>query len=369
MKLLFIVYSVIDETNGISKKIQAQVEGLRKTGIDVSLCHYLEIEGIRYWAVNGKPIALIGSGITAHLRYYYYFSPIFEYIKENAVDIVYLRYVHNATPFMLYFFKNLKKWNIKLFIEIPTYPYDGEYPHPNLLKKIQLRIEKLSRGTFNKYVKKVITYSDDKEIFDIETIRLSNSIALNRIPLKERKINEGNIRFIGVANLSFWHGFDRFLYGLHNYYLTTNERNIFFDIVGNGDLMVELKNLSKNLRLEDVVIFHGSLSGKQLDDVFERADIGVGCLGCHRKGIKEVKSLKNVEYAARGIPFIYSENNSDFDSMKYVIKIIPDESPINISEILTAFYHIDKDPEHIRETITHLSWDEQMKKVHKFLIE
>ncbi|MEG2480028.1 MAG: hypothetical protein RSA50_07120, partial [Mucinivorans sp.] len=43
------------------------------------------------------------------------------------------------------------------------------------------------------------------------------------------------------------------------------------------------------------------------DDLFEQADIAIGSLARHRSGITTIKTLKNREYAARGIPFIYSE--------------------------------------------------------------
>lgn len=48
--------------------------------------------------------------------------------------------------------------------------------------------------------------------------------------------------------------------------------------------------------------------------------MGIASLGRHRNGITRIKTLKNREYAARGIPFVYSENDSDFDGMPYVMK-------------------------------------------------
>ncbi len=38
--------------------------------------------------------------------------------------------------------------------------------------------------------------------------------------------------------------------------------------------------------------------------------------------IFKIKTLKNREYAARGIPFIYSEIDDDFENMPYIIKVI-----------------------------------------------
>ena len=125
-----------------------------------------------------------------------------------------------------------------------------------------------------------------------------------------------------------------------------------------GLLIEELKN-----KLEKYIIIHGSQHGSKLDELFELADIGIGSLARHRCGISNIKTLKNREYAARGIPFIYSENDSDFDSMPYVLKVTADDSPINIESIID-FYRVNKySPVQIRESINDLSWEKQMKNV------
>ena len=95
--------------------------------------------------------------------------------------------------------------------------------------------------------------------------------------------------------------------------------------------------------------------------------MAVGCLGCHRKKIKEISSLKNVEYAARGIPFIYSEINRDFDEMPYVKKEVPDDSPINICNLIDWRKNVSLQPIEIRNTIVNsLSWTSQMKRVTEY---
>jgi hypothetical protein len=67
-----------------------------------------------------------------------------------------------------------------------------------------------------------------------------------------------------------------------------------------------------------------------LDELFEQADMGIGSLARHRSGITHIKTLKNREYAARGLPFIYSEMDSDFEGKPYILKAKADESPIEI---------------------------------------
>ena len=109
--------------------------------------------------------------------------------------------------------------------------------------------------------------------------------------------------------------------------------------------------------------FHGLLYGDELNRVFLDTDLCVGCLACHRKHIVEVKSLKNVEYAMRGIPMVYSEQNNDFDNRPYVLKATADESPVDVADLLLRFEKAERDPETIRRSVAHLSWEFQMKKL------
>ena len=115
--------------------------------------------------------------------------------------------------------------------------------------------------------------------------------------------------------------------------------------------------------LQDRVIFHGQLFGDELTKVFNQCQFAIGSLGRHRSGITVIKTLKNREYATRGIPFIYSEQDSDFDHQPYVLKAPADESPIDIEQIIEFMVHFTMKPENIRHTVDHLSWQLQMNRV------
>ena len=121
--------------------------------------------------------------------------------------------------------------------------------------------------------------------------------------------------------------------------------------------------LEKYPFIKDKIIFHGTLFGKELDDVFNQCQFAIGSLGRHRSGITVIKTLKNREYATRGIPFIYSEQDSDFDHQPYIIKAPADETPIDIRRIMDFMAHFSMKPEEIRKTVEPLQWKYQMKKV------
>ena len=91
--------------------------------------------------------------------------------------------------------------------------------------------------------------------------------------------------------------------------------------------------------------------------------MGIGSLARHRSGITHIKTLKNREYAARGLPFIYSEMDSDFEGKPYILKAKADESPIEIPAILEFHRGQTLSPCQIRESVLSLSWESQMSKV------
>jgi len=121
--------------------------------------------------------------------------------------------------------------------------------------------------------------------------------------------------------------------------------------------------LIEKYQLQEKVIFHGTLFGKELDDVFNQCQFAIGSLGRHRSGITVIKTLKNREYATRGIPFIYSEQDSDFDHQPYVVKAPADEIPIDIWQIIDFMEHFTMKPEEIRATVGQLKWSIQMQRV------
>ena len=250
-------------------------------------------------------------------------------------------------------------------MEIPTYPYDQEYT--SFFMKVQLFIDKCFRQQFAKYLDKIITFSNYTSIFGISTLQLSNGIDFDEIPVKQ-KVNDTTqqIHLIGVAEIHYWHGYDRLLQGLAEYYATNPHYNVYFHIVGEFTAQREREEcipIIKNNHLEPFVILHGQLHGASLDILFERCDLGVGSLGRHRSGITNIKTLKNREYAARGIPFIYSEIDEDFETMPYIMKIPANESSVDIQQVINFHNKIDLTPTKIRESIKQLSWKEQMKKV------
>ena len=375
MKILFLVYHGFSEVSGISKKIHYQVKGLRENGHEVHLCYYgFSENGHRCRYVDEALLKDYGTGWMAGLRQRVDYGCVYDYCLHNGIQFVYARCFQNANPFLIRFFKKLNQLGIKCVTEIPTYPYDQEFVDFSFKVRMGLKIDQLFRDRLSKEMAAIVTFSDAERIFGQRTIRISNGVDFDSIPLHQYQASaDGSIHLVGVAEVHIWHGYDRLIAGLGEYYQNTpNPRQVYFHIVG-GVHPVErfqanafhpgMQAIIDKYGIQDKIIFHGQLFGEALDEVFNQSCFAIGSLARHRSGITVIKTLKNREYATRGIPFIYSEQDSDFDNQPYVIKALPDESPIDVPQILDFIDQHHFQPEEIRKTVEHLSWKIQMQRV------
>lgn len=375
MRILFLVYHGFSDHSGISKKIHYQVKGLRENGHDVRLCYYGFAEnGRRCRYVDGQVIKDYGTGTLAGIRQRIDYQCIYDYCIREKIEFIYARSFQNANPFLIHFFKKIRMVGIHAVTEIPTYPYDAEFVGFPFLTRMNLKIDQLFRHQLAAQMDALVTFSDAEKIFGQRTIRISNGVDFDSIPLHQPSVislQSSAIHLVGVAEVHYWHGFDRLIAGIGDYYKNGGKREVFFHIVGgvgpsemyNSMHAPGFEELMEKYQIKDHVIFHGQLFGDALTDVFNQCQFAIGSLARHRSGITNIKTLKNREYAARGISFIYSETDSDFDNQPYVLKASADESPIDICQILDFVDKNQMIPDEIRKTVEHLAWKNQMQKV------
>ena len=371
MRILFLTYHGFEEASGISKKMLAQIKGLRQNGHEVHLCYYdIAADGSRCRYVDGKVIHNYGRGRFATLLQRMDYRCINDYCREHAIQLVYVRCFMNASPFNIRLFKRLQADDIKSVMEVPTYPYDGEFATLPLKYRIEHIFDKMFRCKLASYMDAIVTFTDEQEIFGQRTICISNGVDFDSIPLHKPIAVTNEIHLIGVAEVHPWHGFDRLIKGLGEYYCqqpvaNSNKPDVFFHVVGgvSESMMRDFQAIIHQFGIEKYVVFHGKLFGDELTAVFNQCQFAIGSLARHRSGITRIKTLKNREYAARGIPFIYSEEDSDFDQQPYVLKAPADDSPVEICQILDFLNRSSMSPDDIRRTVSLLAWKYQMKRV------
>lgn len=366
MRALFLIFHGFDPNNGISQKISYQVDAIKACGMEVHLC-YMKEDQSKQRLVDKTIIADYGNGTFSKIKKRTEFSSITKYAIHNHIDFVYIRSNHNASLFTIWMVKQMKKAGMKVIMEIPTYPYDSEY-HAQGMDK-QIFQDKLFRNCLAKQLDAIVTFSEYNQIFGQKTIKISNGIDFKSIKMKSAKNETSHeLNLIGVAEIHPWHGFDRVIKGLADYYSKPQEVIVRFHVVGYfffDEDERQFKKMISNLHLESYVTLYGKKHGTELDELFDKCDFGIGSLGRHRVGIQKIKTLKNREYAARGIPFVYSETDSDFDQKPFVLKVPADESSININDIIDFYREQSMSPLEIRDSIKDLSWENQMRIVIK----
>lgn len=367
MKVTFFANEIINPASGVGKKIQAQVKAIKNLH---GSCQFITISneaGYFYRVVDNVRVKCFGRGFFAYIKAIYDYSCINDALKRFDTDIFFIRYSHFSSPTFLLFLKHLKKIGIKVYLEVPTYPYDNEYVGVSLKRRIKHLVDVCFRKLCFGFVDKVITYTDEDQIFGVDTIKISNAVSLEDIPLSKTPLG-ADYHFIAVANLAFWHGYDRFIESLAKFY---NEKsslsvsyNIFFHVVGDGDELQKLKQLAKNLNVEKYVLFYGELSGKELDDVFDKCHIGVDSLARHRSGNNSNNSLKSKEYIVRGLPILKSHFDPSLEGLDIYYQVSSYEGffslPCSISFLMP---NLDKKA-YIRATYSKFfSWECQVSKI------
>ncbi|MFA5541761.1 MAG: glycosyltransferase family 1 protein [Bacteroidales bacterium] len=368
MKAIFIVFHALAEYSGITKKIRYQVKALNDCGVETELCYlgWDEFGNQVRW-VGDKVQKNFGKGIKAKIEKRFEYNSLYQYIIDNNISLVYMRSLINAEPFIISFAKKLRRKGVKVVMEIPTFPYDHEGKELPLPNKIRFYINKLFRYSQAKNLDAIITFSDYDRIFNQRTIKISNGVDFDSLPLKKSyRENPLVLELLVVAELHYWHGVDRAISGIDKYMKSEPIQMLHLNIVGKPERAsgFALKTQVESLDLGEFVSFLGPLSGEELDEVFEKADFGIGSLARHRSNITKIKTLKNREYAARGLGFVYSEIDEDFEDMPYIIKAPADETPLDFSKIIDFYHDTNLEPKEIRKSIEpNLSWKNQMQKV------
>lgn len=349
------------ESSGVCKKIYSQVDAIANSGFNVYLSGFFN----ERYLING-----LDDGIDLiNQSSFFKRKKVFKYLLEKIiflkVKIVYVRMI-SASPYLIDFYKKLNELNVKIILEIPTYPYDQEVI--GFKSRILNLIDKIYRSKYENLVDWVVTFSSDEFIYNVKCINISNAIDVKDLLDFEEIINKEdiNLKFLSVSSIAYWHGIDRFIKSMVDYYKKGEcKYNIEFYIVGpSNDIRKRLeKYVSSEPLIRNKVFFLGEKKSDELRDIYLNMDCGVGSLGRHRSGIYELNSLKNKEYCCFGLPFVYSENDKDFDGESFAFKVSPDENNLNIEDLCIQLVNLNLNRSEISKFAYNFTWDIQMKKI------
>ena len=364
------------ESKGVLKKAHGQCLTFKKDFDNVYLYVSRQSEAVLY-KVEDKSLKEIdtfsypnfatfdSSGRLRKIRSFFRYNSFLTFLDKiidlKKINVLYYRIAHPSNKL----FNLAKKRNLIKIIEIPTYPFEKDFKKSleyNLFWK--KRMEKLKD-----FADIIVAISFDNTLnVDKKFVLISNGIRLEDIKIKRENKNIF-INLISIAVVGRWHGYDRIIRGLHEYYKNNPAKEVYYHCVGEGPELENLKNLVKELKLEKYVIFHGTKTGEELDKIVDEANIAFGSLGFHRTGLTGGSPLKAREYCARGIPFVIAYEDWDFsETFPFVYRIPKDDTPVDVSQVIKWYENLIK--EHPNYSIEmrkyaeeNLTWDAKMKPV------
>jgi len=349
---------------GPDRKVAAQIKAFNNAGLD---CDFLFC----------KQPKTVGTKILSCLPY---LSDGVDWPSPTSLSDCSFLYIRRSRFFSKDFIRFIKetkeaKPDIKIILEIPTFPYDDEMRAP-LLFPAYLKDRKYRKQLRNN-IDIIACPSTETEIFGVEAIHVYNGIDLSSIVPKKPALNLLEVNIIATAYFMRWHGLDRLIEGMSNYYRGAgSSRSIILHVAGSGAEIQPLKRKVQSDGLENKVVFHGYCDSDKLDTLFDQCSFAVECLGIHRKGLTLSSSLKSREYLAKGIPFIYA-NDIDVlvdDPADFCLRIHADDTSVNI-EALLSFHdklYSSETQENLINRIrlyaeTHVGIDVTMKKIIEYI--
>lgn len=152
------------------------------------------------------------------------------------------------------------------------------------------------------------------------------------------------INLIAVAQFQKSHGYERIIRSIHNYYSTgSSQYEVMLYMVGEGGEKKTYERLVKRYSLEDRVIFCGYRDRDELEELYDRADIALGCFGFYKRGISKSSALKTREYLLHGLPVISGCQEDIFRDNKdisFYMEVANDNSDIDFNEIVEFYRRI-----------------------------
>jgi len=335
MKGFFIYNSPIDQDKptGVDKKVLAQIGAFQSSGLDCQM--YLLEQSSGNSGMDGMLRALIRRLPFSNL------DPKWQYDDSfDDIDFLYFRKPSYLTQPFRQMLVHLRRRNpkAKVVMEIPTYPYDQEYK-AGLWEKPFIWKDQYNRLRLWHLIDCIVIVSEKglDSVFGIPAVRMINGIDINSFAVRH-PVENTSIDLCAVAMFSKWHGYDRLLKGLINYYQEGGPRDIIIHFAGDGPELASYRHLASHRLLENRVKFYGHVTGQDLETVYNIADFGVTSLGAYRVGINVGSFLKSRDYLAKGLPMITGCPIDVLDSsFPYYFEFPNDDTPIDFKQIVDMY--------------------------------
>lgn len=368
MKKILLVYRVFSDdegTKGVHRKMLEQGRCLERMGAKVDMIN-VNSRGIQK---DGK-LVVIKSMQSNWSRNYFILFSFFKEIKKieglKEYDVIYFRYAPLSLG-LLGLLKHLKDINaaVKIFIELPTYPFIEEY---HGLKKLLVNLVGYRHKHFKKYVTNIVSVGNHYNIWGIPVVQIKNAIDPESYKMRSHVHVDNVLRLVMVSTFWSWHGIDRLVNGMIHYLSDKSAKyKVYLTLVGDGPDLSHITKLAEHPAVKENIFFFPPSYGGELNQLFDQADIAIGTLAVDRLNMTDCSALKHREYGARGIPFVYAGSDMSFNEKDFALKLPLKEAPVDFVQIESFFdkiknQPIEFSPEAIKNKVkSDLSWETQLQ--------
>lgn len=336
MNGVFLAYGNREEflSTGVGKKVSSQIALFNKQGLNCELM-MLECQ-----SESGLDKVLLRLPFTNK-------SPKWVYDERlTALDFIYLRRPEYMTGYMISVLRHVKENNptAKILLEIPTYPYDKEIEHREDGLPLDLPFlwrDRFWRKRLGGCVDRIVVLNRGlDELWGIPTLRISNGIDMQSVGEKTAFADDAKcINLIAVAMFKEWHGYERIIRGLSEYYgmKADGEADVHLYLVGEGPELPKYKNIVTQSGLEPFVHFCGFKSSGELDQIYGQCHIGLASFGGYKINLSEMQNLKSREYLAKGIPVVSGCSITELKNEPFYLQFENTDSTVDIGKVV-SFY-------------------------------
>lgn len=385
-----IVYFAVvsDNLGGVEQKIIAQFDALHALGAEIHLClvssstpdetFAFEIEKrcdvnilknspskLRNpWSRRQEKFDLISS-----LLSHYNPKSTIVYFRYPLADLLFLRFLKKNRAFK--FVTEHQEIENKLRVGILAKNFAQDIFDFAYGKAVRNKITGFV-GVSSQYLENQISYLKKNIRNKKHFLVNGNGIDTSKLPIRNYPLFDGlTLKLLFVGSGYKYQGLHRLLISLENYYSGNFKVRIIVHLAGITQQKTYLRKFLKDPIVRESVFFHGFIPPDEIDHLADSCHLAINSLSLHQIGIKVASTLKSREYFARGIPFITSSSDDDFDDENpYILKVPGNENPFDIKVLIDFALKLNADSEHPQKmrqyAIDHLDWSVKMKKLITF---
>lgn len=304
MRIATVVFAPIDDS-GVMRKIERQAHTWTLEGHEVKL-FMLALNDTHLSSNNRFLMEVLYMQRKHTLKFFLSVDRLVRRIISWNPDLVYVRFglYYPSQEYVMHRFPTIIELNTDDIVEFRQ-----------LLSPHVYLYHRMTRGQSLKKCAGLVTVTHEiaqrTESFQKKRMVIGNDIDLSNYPhfsSQQEHTPHPRIVFIASRNRP-WHGIDKIML------LARQCPSWNFDIIG-----LNVSDIDESIPSN--VLFHGLLAVKEYQSIMSQADVGIGTLALHRKGMHEASPLKVREYLAYGMPTIIGYQDTDFPQpVSYLLQL------------------------------------------------